>query len=420
MKPLDNLSPDTIDALGRRCEAMLEELAAISAEPDRLVRLYLSPEYRRAADLIKQWMKEAGLDVFEDELGNVRGRIGKPPYLILGSHFDTVIDAGRYDGPLGVVAPILAVDAFARAGIQPPCGIEVVAFGDEEGSRFPSTLSTSAGVAGKFDPKQLELQDKDGITFADAMRTYGKDPAKVGAAAIPHKDAAAYLEMHIEQGPVLEAEEQALGVVTAISGQTRLQMTLTGEAGHAGTVPMQLRKDALAGAAEIALVAEKIAQQFSKDSMVATVGKMEVSPGAVNIIPGVVRFTLDLRSANDESRNKAIGRFEHEARGIAERRHLGFASDVIHRIATTPCDERMQSRLADAIKAVGGKPLPLTSGAGHDGIMMSHACPVVMLFVRCRGGVSHNPAEYASPADMGLGIAAFIRFIEKFKPDLKS
>jgi allantoate deiminase len=420
MKPLDNLSPDTIAALGRRCEAMLEELAVISAEPERLVRLYLTPEYRRAADLIAQWMKEAGLEVFEDELGNVRGRIGKPPYLILGSHFDTVLDAGRYDGPLGVVAPILAVDAFTRAGTPPPCGIEVVAFGDEEGSRFPSTLSTSAVVAGKFDPKQLELKDKDGVTFADALKVYGKDPAKVSTASLKKGEAAAYLEMHIEQGPVLEAEGEPLGVVTAIAGQTRLQMTLTGEAGHAGTVPMNLRKDALAGAAEVALIAEKIAQQFSKDSMVATVGTMEVRPGAVNIIPGVVRFTLDLRSANDESRTKAIGRFEHEARGVAERRHLGFASDVIHRIATTPCDERMQARLADAIKAVGGKPLNLTSGAGHDGIMMAHACPIVMLFVRCRGGVSHNPAEYASPGDMGLGIAAFIRFIEQFKPDLKS
>lgn len=420
MKPLDNLSPEAVAALGRRCEAMLEELAAISAEPDRLVRLYLTPEFRRAADLIAQWMKEAGLEVFEDELGNIRGRIGSPPYLILGSHFDTVLDAGRYDGPLGIVGPILAVDAFMRAGIQPPCGIEVVAFGDEEGSRFPSTLSTSAGVAGKFDTRQLELKDRDGVTFADALRAYGKDPAKVAGAAIPHKDAAAFLEMHIEQGPVLEAEGEPLGVVTAIAGQTRLQMTLTGEAGHAGTVPMHLRKDALAGAAEIVLVAEKIAQQFTKDSMVATVGKLEVSPGAVNIIPGVVRFTLDLRSANDDSRNKAVGRFEHEARGIAERRHLGFASDVIHRIPTTPCDGKMQNRLAEAIKAVGGNPVPLPSGAGHDGIMMAHACPVAMLFVRCKGGVSHNPAEYASPGDMGLGIAACIRFIENFKPDLTS
>ncbi len=419
MKPLP-LSQEDISALGRRAEAMLEELAAISAEPERLVRLYLTPEFRRAADLIAQWMKEAGLEVFEDALGNVRGRIGNPPYLILGSHFDTVLDAGRYDGPLGIVAPILAVDAFTRLKIQPPCGIEVVAFGDEEGSRFPSTLSTSAAVAGKFDPKQLELKDKDGVTYADALRAYGKDPKKIAEAAIPREQAAGYLEMHIEQGPVLEAEEQPLGVVTVIAGQTRLQMTLTGEAGHAGTVPMNLRKDALAGAAEITLLAEKIASQFSKDSMVATVGRMEVNPGAINIIPGVVRFTLDLRSANDESRTKAIGRFEHEARGVADRRHLGFASDVIHRIATTPCHETMQLRLAEAIAAVGGEPVKLTSGAGHDGIMMSAICPIVMLFVRCRGGVSHNPAEYASPEDMGIATAAFIRFIENFKPDLKS
>lgn len=414
MKPLA-LSPEDIAALGRRAEAMLEELAAISAEPERLVRLYLTPEYRRAADLIAQWMQEAGLDVFEDELGNVRGRIGKPPYLLLGSHFDTVLDAGRYDGPLGIVAPILAVDAFSRAKQEPPCGIDVVAFGDEEGSRFPSTLSTSAGVAGKFDAKQLDLKDKDGITYAEALKAYGKDAGKISSAAIPASEAAGYLEMHIEQGPVLETAGEPLGVVTAIAGQTRLQMTLTGEAGHAGTVPMNLRKDALAGAAEITLLAEKVAAEFKKNSMVATVGRMEVSPGAINIIPGVVRFTLDLRSASDESRNRAIEQFERQAKEIAARRHLGYAADVIHRIATTPCHEKMQARLAEAIKAVGANPLKLTSGAGHDGIMMSAICPIVMLFVRCRGGVSHNPAEYASPADMGLAVAALIRFIEGFK-----
>lgn len=402
--------------LGRRAEAMLDELAAISAEPDRLVRLFLSPEHRRAADLVAQWMREAGLDVFEDAIGNVRGRIGKPPYLVLGSHIDTVIDAGRYDGPLGVVAPILAVDTLQRMKSLPPIGIELVAFGDEEGSRFHSTLPSSAALAGHFDPRHFELKDSHGIGFTDALRAYGKDPDKIGEAAIPPGQAAAFVEIHIEQGPLLEAENQPLGVVTAIVGQTRLQANVTGEAGHAGTVPMRFRRDALAGAAEMALLVEKIAHDFAKDAMVATVGKIEALPGAANIIPGIVRFTLDLRAASDTARDAAVERFEHEATAIANRRALGFSIEPIHQISTTPCDARIQEQLAAAVKATGKRPIRMPSGAGHDGLMMAKLCPMGMLFVRCKGGVSHNPAEYASPDDIGVAIAALIKFIEQFQP----
>jgi allantoate deiminase len=409
------VSLDTAE-LGRRAEAMLDELAAISAEPDRLVRLFLTPEHRRAADLVAQWMREVGLEVFEDAIGNVRGRIGKPPYLILGSHIDTVIDAGRYDGPLGVVAPILAMDTLQRTKSSPALGIELVAFGDEEGSRFPSTLPSSAAMAGHFDPEQWNLKDLSGTTCIDALRAYGKDPAQIGDAAVPPGKAAAFIEVHIEQGPVLEAEDQPLGVVTAIVGQTRLQATVTGEAGHAGTVPMNLRRDAFAGAAEMTLAAEAIARDFAGDAMVATVGRIEARPGAANIIAGVARFTLDLRSASDTSRNAAVERFEHEAHEIAERRRLGLAIDPIHRIATTPCDPGMQDQLAAAAAAVGTRPVRLPSGAGHDGLMMSKLCPIGMLFVRCKGGVSHNPTEYASPQDMGIAIAALVRFVENFKP----
>jgi allantoate deiminase len=402
--------------LGRRAEAMLEELAAISAEPDRLVRLFLSPEHRRAADLVAQWMREIGLDVFEDAIGNVRGRLGKPPYLVLGSHIDTVIDAGRYDGPLGVVVPILAVDTLQRRKTPPAAGIELVAFGDEEGSRFHSTLPSSAALAGHFDPKHWDLRDLDGVTFREALRAYGENPDKVHEVAIPRGEAAAYVEVHIEQGPVLEAEGEPLGVVSAIVGQTRLQATVTGEAGHAGTVPMTLRRDALAGTAEMTLLAEKIAHDFAGDGMVATVGRLEARPGAANIIAGVTRFTLDLRTASDAARHAAVERFERQAAEIARRRGLGFAIEPIHRIATTPCDAAIQDRLAAAVQAVGARPLRLPSGAGHDGLMMAKLCPIGMLFVRCKGGVSHNPAEYASPADVGTAVAALLHFIEHFKP----
>jgi len=401
--------------LGRRAEAMLDELAAISAEPDRLVRLTMSPEHRRAADLVGQWMREVGLEVFEDHICNVRGRIGKPPYLVLGSHIDTVIDAGRYDGPLGVVAPILALDTLRRMNALPPIGIEVVAFGDEEGSRFHSTLPSSAALAGYFDPKHFDLKDAQGISFVDALRAYGKDPSKIHEAAIPPGQAAAYLEVHIEQGPVLEAENQPLGVVTAIVGQTRLQATVTGEAGHAGTVPMKLRRDALAGAAEMTLLVEKIAHEFAADTVVATVGSIEAQPGAANIIPGMVRFTLDLRTASDAARSAAVERFKQEAKAIADHRGLGFSVEPIHEIATTPCDPGIQEQLDRAIRTLGANPIRIASGAGHDGLMMAKLCPFGMLFVRCKGGVSHNPAEYASPEDMGIAIAALIKFIEEFR-----
>jgi allantoate deiminase len=402
--------------LGRRADAMLEELAAISAEPDRLVRLFLSPEHRRAADLVAQWMREIGLEVFEDEIGNVRGRIGKPPYLILGSHIDTVIDAGRYDGPLGVVAPILAVDALRRLNALPEMGLELVAFGDEEGSRYHSTLPSSAALAGHFDPRHLTLVDSTGTTFEQALKVYGKNPAKIADGAIRPREAAAYVEIHIEQGPILEAENQPLAVVSAIVGQTRLKLTVKGVAGHAGTIPMRLRHDALAGAAEMLLLAEKIATDYASDHMVATVGIIDARPGAANIVPGSVNFTLDLRAASDKARETAIERFKSEARAIAERRKLEFSAVLIHSIATTPAAQAIQDQLAQAVTAVGAKPLSLASGAGHDGLMMSKLCPYGMLFVRCREGISHNPAEYASPADMGIAIAALARFIERFKP----
>ncbi len=406
MIPLDSA------ALGRRAEAMLEELAAISADPDRLVRLFLTPEHRRAGDLVAQWMREAGLEVSEDALGTLRGRMGQGPRLLLGSHIETVIDAGKYDGPLGVVAAILAVDTLLRAGAKPPA-IELLAFGDEEGSRFPSTLSTSAAVAGAFDRKQLELKDAAGVSYAEALGAYGKNPDEIARAEIPRGEAAAYVEVHIEQGPVLESKSQPLGVVTAIVGQTRLVLNLTGEAGHAGTVPMNLRRDALAGAAEIALVAEKIAREGA--GLVATVGMLEPYPGAMNIIPGRVRMSLDLRAAADEARRAAIRQFEEQARAIAKRRHLEIEIELIHELATTSCDAGLQDRLAAAIEATGRKPVRLASGAAHDGVMMAKLCPVAMLFVRCKGGVSHNPAEYASLEDMGLAIAALVRFIEKFE-----
>jgi allantoate deiminase len=395
--------------LGARAEAMIKALAPISAEPDRLVRLFLSPEHRRAADLTAQWMREAGLTATEDALGTLRGRIGEGPRLLIGSHLDSVIDGGNYDGPLGVIAGILAVAHFVG---KPPVAIDVLAFGDEEGSRFPSTLSSSAACAGVFEHETLALADRNGVAFSDALKAYDKNPADIPGAAYKRGEALGYVELHIEQGPRLEAENQPLGVVTGIVGQSRWRVIVTGEAGHAGTVPMNLRRDALAGAAEMMLAAERIGR--AGDGMVATVGIVEAKPGAGNIIPGRVMFTVDLRCMDDATRKAAVAQFENEARKIAAARKLAVTFEHFHDVAATVCDAALQDGLAGAIGDVGGRAIRMPSGAGHDGQMMAKLCPASMMFVRCRAGISHNPAEFCAPADMGIATAALIRFIEHF------
>jgi allantoate deiminase len=405
------------EALGARAYAMIAELAAISAEPSRLVRQFLTPQHRRAADLVARWMHEAGLAVSEDALGTLRGRFGNARRrLLIGSHIDTVIDAGKYDGPLGVIAGIIASEPFVRAKAKLPFGIDVLAFGDEEGSRFPATMTSSSACAGVFESEALNSVDASGVTLAAALRAYGKKPQDIAAAAYRQHDAAAYIEVHIEQGPVLESKGEPLGVVTGIVGQSRLRMMVIGQAGHAGTVPMTHRRDALAGVTEMTLALEKIAREHPEDGMVGTVGRLEALPGAINIIPGRVLFTVDVRSLTDRLRTRAVERFQDEARRIAAARGLKVAVESFHEIATAHCAEPLQDLLAASIAELGHEPVRLPSGAGHDAQIMTRLCPSAMLFVRCRGGISHNPAEFASVSDMGLGIAALIRFIERFHP----
>lgn len=411
------LSPNDIHVLGARAETMVNGLGAISAEPDRLVRLFLSPEHRRAADLVARWMRDAGLVVSEDALGTVRGRLeGQGKRVLIGSHIDTVIDAGKYDGPFGVIAGILAAEHFIRTKRRLPFGIDVLAFGDEEGSRFPATLTSSSACAGIFKTEMLALADRNSVTLADAIAAYGKSPANIPAAAYARDEAAAYVEVHIEQGPVLETRNQPLGVVTAIIGQTYLNIEFLGEAGHAGTVPMLLRRDALAGAAEAIMLGETLARA-TKGEVVATVGRVAVSPGATNVIPANVVVIFDIRSGSETARAKLAEAIKSGVRQIADRRHLGLTITSTREVATTSCHPVIQDQFADAIRALGAEPLRLGSGAGHDGQAMAKLCPIGMLFVRCRGGISHNPMEYASPRDLGLAVAALIGFIERFDPD---
>ena len=417
-------SPSDIDVLGARAETMVNSLGAISAEPDRLVRLFLTPEHRRAANRVADWMRAAGLEVSEDALGTVRGRLraagegggqNSAKRLLIGSHIDTVINAGMYDGPFGVIAGILAVEHFTRAEQRLPFGIDVLAFGDEEGSRFPTTLASSSACAGVFRTETLELADRNGVTLADAIRNYGNSPADITAAAYSREEAAAYVEVHIEQGPVLETRNQPLGVVTAIIGQTYLNIEFLGEAGHAGTVPMLMRRDALAGAAEAMLLGEALARE-TKGEVVATVGRIAVAPGATNVIPENVVVIFDIRSGSEVARARLAESLKAGVRMIADKRQLGLTITSTREVTTTPCHPQVQDALSAAVGALGAEPLRLGSGAGHDGQAMAKLCPIGMLFVRCRGGISHNPMEYASPRDLGLAVAALIGFIERFEP----
>ena len=399
-----------------RIQERLDALAAITAEPGAITRLYLTPEQARAEALVAGWMREAGMAVRHDAIGNLIGRIEGPepggPALVIGSHLDTVRDAGRYDGPLGVITGIACVEALAREGIRLLHAVEVVAFADEEGVRFAATLIGSRAFAGRLDPVVLQAPDADGITVAAAMRAYGLDPATIADAARRPDAILGYLELHIEQGPMLEDAGLPVGLVTAISGATRLDITLTGEAGHAGTVAMSRRRDALTGAAECVLAVE--ARCRDEAHLVGTVGRIEAHPGAVNTIPGTTRFSIDLRAPQDAQRLAALADIEAACRDIAERRQLTLGISLLHTADAVPCDPSLTVLIRDSIAAEGLPILELPSGAGHDGMAVAAIAPIAMVFVRCRGGVSHNPAEFASLPDIEAGARVLLGAIKGF------
>jgi allantoate deiminase len=364
-------------------------------------------------------MREAGCDsVGIDALGTVVGRYEGTspglPALLVGSHIDTVRDAGAFDGTLGVVAAIGVVEALARAGERLPFAVEALAFGDEENVRFPSLLSSSRALAGTLDEAVTELRDADGVRFGDALAAFGGDPAGLAALARRTQDTLGYLEVHIEQGPVLEAEDLPVGVVTAINGASRRRIVVTGEAGHAGTVPMGLRRDALATAAEMVLAVQRIGGEAP--DRVATIGIMSVEPGAANVIPGRVGFTLDARSPSDADREAMVAAIEAEFRAIAGRRGAGIAIETISDTKACPCDEGLSGLLAEAVtrRQIGLRRLP--SGAGHDAMAMAALCPVAMLFVRCKGGISHNPAEDITEADADTALRVLLDAVRRYRP----
>ncbi|QWG19918.1 allantoate amidohydrolase [Bradyrhizobium sediminis] len=404
--------------LGREIVRRIDALGAISETSGHLTRIFLTPEHRAAADLLLAWMQDAGMAAQLDAIGNVCGRYegGQAglPCLMLGSHYDTVRDAGKWDGPLGLVTAISCVGDLNRRGKRLPFAVEVTGFADEEGVRFASTLLGSRAVAGTFDDRVLEARDTGGITMRDALLRFGLDPGRICAAARRRGELHGYLELHIEQGPVLENQGLPVGVVTAISGATRLSVALSGMAGHAGTVPMALRRDALAGASECILAVE--ARCRAEPGLVGTVGSISAMPGATNVVPGKAVFTIDVRAASDQQRTGAVAEITDRIRTIAGRRNLVAAIDVTHENRTVPCAPWLRQQVAGAIAGEGYRVFELPSGAGHDGMAMIDIADVAMLFVRCRGGVSHHPAEHVDPADADAGARVLLRLIEDFRP----
>ena len=393
----------------------LAELATITDIPGALTRLFLSPAHARAIPLVAGWMQAAGLETEIDAIGNLVGRTrnsaGKK-VLLLGSHIDTVRDAGAYDGNFGVLA---AISALAAVGEELPYAVEIIAFGDEEGVRFPQTLSGSRAIAGNFNPAALEGADAAGITLADALESFGCAPDKIPQIARDPAQILGYVELHIEQGPVLEKKDLAVGVVTAINGASRLTVTVTGAAGHAGTVPMAMRKDALAAAAEQILAIQTHAAGIP--NLVATVGALSLHPGAPNSIPGRVTYSIDIRAPEDATRQQAIVDLTRQIQQIAARHNVETSLTRTHDAPATPCAPWLQAQLASAIASRNIEPFHLPSGAGHDAMAVAALCPVGMLFVRCKGGISHTPEESITEEDAETAVAVLVEFLKRFKRD---
>lgn len=399
---------------GKRVMRRLDALAAITETPGALTRRYLTPTHHEAMQQVAAWMQEAGMATRIDAIANVIGRIegarAGAPAILIGSHIDTVADAGKYDGNLGVIAGIEAAAALRGAGLRH--AVEVVAFGDEEGVRFPSHLLSSRALTGAVKASELATADAEGVTVRQALVQLGLDPAGLGKCKRSAKDIAAYLEVHIEQGPVLQAEGLPLAAVTAINGATRLRVTLSGFAGHAGTVPMALRQDALAAAAEMVLAVERIGSGAGAD-LVATVGRLETLPGAPNVIPGEVRFTVDVRSPADALRARAVKEIVAAMKAVAKARRVKIAHEIYYDAPAALMDARVVDAVAAAITETGHRPLRLSSGAGHDAMAIAPHWPSAMMFVRCKDGISHNPAEAITVADADVAVRALIAAVRR-------
>jgi allantoate deiminase/N-carbamoyl-L-amino-acid hydrolase len=407
------------DDAGNEILARADELARCSDSPDGLTCAYLTAAHQATARRIRDYMLAAGLSAHIDDVGNVVGRLASAQAgartLLTGSHYDTVSNAGRYDGRLGILLPVAVAARLQREGVRLPFHLEIIGFSEEEGLRFQSTFLGSSAVAGCFDVQLLERTDRAGTSMRAAMTAAGHDPSRIPAIARRREDIAGFVEVHIEQGPVLLDAGLATGVVTGVAGSRRSLVEITGLAGHAGTVPMNLRRDAAAGAAEIVLLVE--ARCARDTGLVGTVGQLHVPGGAMNVIPGQCSLSIDLRSVDDTLRRQAATDIDAGIAAIAARRRLGIRQSVVLDVAAVPCTPSLQQQFTASIGRITGQPArALPSGAGHDTMMMARLTDVGMLFVRCgNDGISHHPAESLDQADARLAADVFRDFLLHYK-----
>jgi allantoate deiminase len=400
------------EGLAREVVARCQALARYSEDVDGIRRTFLSAPMRDCHREIAGWVAPLGITSRVDAVGNLRmiypGAKSDARRLLIGSHLDTVPNAGAYDGVLGVVIAIALLSAVN--GRRFPFGIEVIAFSEEEGVRFGTPFIGSRAVAGTLDEKTLSLQDAQRISVRDAIADFGLNPAEILLAAVG-EDAIGYLEFHIEQGPVLENAGHPLGVVEAIAGQNRLMFTFTGKSNHAGTTPMNLRHDAMAGAAEWITAVECHAR--TTPGLVATVGAIRVKPGAGNVIAGEAELSLDVRHRDDKARKKAVDHLFHVAESIAKSRGLNLQATALLDQPAVPMNPFLVAQIAESVRKAGCEPYRMVSGAGHDAMIMAARIPSAMIFLRTPGGISHDPAESVEADDVAKAIECGLHLLEQ-------
>lgn len=405
-----------IEQRSRRIYQRIDELATYSELEEGLGRFFCSPSAREVNERILSWAKEDNLIAHVDEMANIRLRSkrhdDRKKNFVVASHLDSVINAGKYDGPLGFLIAFELLSILQSKDADLPFNVEAIGFSEEEGVRYSTPYLSSNALTGNFKPEWLEQEDAGGIKMKDALRQFGCNPDKLAAVAISKDKFMGYYEVHIEQGPLLQAHNLPVGYVTNIYAQTRVFLDFEGVAGHAGTVPMHLRQDALCAFSEFCLAMETYALD-RKEKLVATIGKCALSPGAINVIPEQVRCTLDIRSGDEKVLKKALEDIRSLAKQIAEKRNVRYNWNPFKSEKPIQCDEKLTDLLRESIAAKGLSVMGLSSGAGHDAVAVSEIAPVAMLFVRCKDGISHNPAEYASLEDVQCALEVSSLFIEK-------
>ena len=407
-------------AMGATVMQWAEEIGALSEDEGALTCTYLTETHQRTAQQIAQWMREAGMHVHIDAVGNVVGRyLSTDPQaktLLTGSHYDTVRNGGKYDGREGILLPIAVVKHLHERGETLPFHFEVIGFSEEEGVRFKSTFLGSNAVTGHFDMKLLDLQDKDGISMREVITQAGHDVAAIPQIARDPADILGYVEVHIEQGPVLLNRDLPVGIVTSIAGSSRYLVELKGVASHAGTTPMDMRKDAAAAAAEIILYVEQRCSQDQHAALVGTVGQLQVPRGSTNVIPGACQLSLDIRAAVDEVRMAAVKDILGKIEEICGRRSIDFKLEETLSAAAAPCAPWLMDQLRAATERAGVTPFELASGAGHDAMAIAKLTDVCMLFTRGgNGGISHNPLETMTADDSEVSGQILLDFLRSFE-----